>query len=70
MKQKQNKKQTNKKGGEGREKKQSTVNAYIDMKAFYTHRNNHKYYKIMHMLISTWQSEKHKYCHDNQKGTK
>ena len=54
----------------------STINAYINIKmtkkpgwnkniikAFYTHRNNHKYYKIMHILISTWQSEKHKYCH-------
>ena len=26
--------------------KQSTVNAYIDFKAFHTHWNNHKYYKI------------------------
>ena len=43
---KQNK---NKKG----KKKQSTVNAYIDIKTFPTHRSNHKYYKIMYLLIST-----------------
>ena len=47
----------------------STVNACINIKAFHIHSNNHKYYKIMHLLISAWQSEKHKYCHDNQKST-
>ena len=36
------------------------------MKAFHTHSNKHKYCKIMHTSISTWQSEKHKYCHNNQ----
>ena len=36
------------------------------MKAFHTHSNKRKYYKIMHTSISTWQSEKHKYCHNNQ----
>ena len=64
-------------------KSASTINAYINIKmtkkpgwnkknikAFYTHRNNHKYYKIMHILIPTWHSEKHKYCHDNHKSTK
>ena len=47
-------------------KSTSTINAYINIKmtkkarmkqkiikAFYTHRNNHKYYKIMHILTST-----------------
>ena len=53
-----------------KKKKQSTEYAYIDIKAFHTHWNKHKPYKIMYILISTWQSEKHKYCQDNQKSTK
>ena len=57
------------KKGEKKGKKQSTVNVYINIEAFHTHWNNHKYYKIMHILISTWQTEKHKYCYDNQKST-
>ena len=48
---KQTNKQTKNKNKKG--KKQSNVNAYIDIKAFPTHRNNHKYYKIMYILIST-----------------
>ena len=71
MKKKKGKKGRKKKGGGGGgvKKKQSTVKAYIGIKPFHTHWNNHKSYKIMHILITTWQSEKHKYCHDNQKST-
>ena len=36
----------------------STVNAYINTKAFHTHSNKHKYYKCIHQ-----------YQHDNQKST-
>ena len=56
----QNDKKPRMRGGGGggkreREKKreESTVNAYIDIKAFHTHCNNHKSYKIMYILIST-----------------
>ena len=45
-------------GGGGGGRSTSTVNAYIHMCAFHTHSNNHKYCKIMHISISTWQSEK------------
>ena len=45
---KEKEKEKEKKG----KKKQNTVNAYIDIKAFHTHRNNHKCYKIMHILIT------------------
>ena len=67
-KKKMKKKKKKKGGGGGEKKKQSAVNAYIDITAFHTHSNNHKSYKII--LITTWQSEKHKYCQDNQKSTK
>ena len=46
---------------------QSTVNAYIDIKAFHIHWNNHKSYKIYYYQhdnqkaqVLSWQSEKHK----------
>ena len=66
----QNLKKWGEKRGGGEKKKESTVNAYIDIKAFHTHWNNHKSYKIMYILITTWQSEKYKYCQDNWKTQK
>ena len=46
---------------------QSTVNAYIDIKAFHIHWNNHKPYQIYYYQhdnqkaqVLSWQSEKHK----------
>ena len=44
--------------------KNFTHTQIINIKAFHTHSNNHKYYKIMHIYACIYP-----YQHDNQKST-